>query len=189
MVTTAATSTPHGALLPDVVMEDADGAEHRLHELLGDGPTLVAVVCNHCPYVQHIEHALGAVAKEARERGVTTVAVVSNDLTTHPEDGPDGMREQAVRAGWDFPYLRDREHALAIAIGAVCTPDLFLYDGQRRLVHRGAFDASTPRNGEPLTGADLRAAIDAVLGGDAVPEGLTPSLGCSIKWTDGLAPQ
>ncbi len=189
MVTTAATSTSQGAPLPDVVLEDADGVEQRLHDLLGDGPTLVAIVCNHCPYVQHIERALGEVAAEARGRGLTTIAVVSNDLTTHPEDGPEGMRDQAARAGWDFPYLRDREHALALAIGAVCTPDLFLYDARRRLMHRGAFDASTPSNGEPLTGVDLGAAIDAVLAGDAIPQGLTPSLGCSIKWTDGFAPE
>lgn len=189
MATTPTTPTSYGTPIPDVTLEDADGVAHRLHDLLGDGPTLLAVVCNHCPYVQHIERALGELAAAARGRGLTTIAVVSNDVTTHPEDGPDGMREQAARAGWDFPYLSDRDHALALAIGAVCTPDLFLYDAQRRLAHRGAFDASTPGNGEPLTGADLRAAIDAVLAGDAVPEGLTPSLGCGIKWTDGLAPQ
>lgn len=188
MVTTTATTTPHGAALPDAVLEDAGGVEHRLHDLLGDGPTLLAVVCNHCPYVQHIERALGALAAEARGRGLTTIAVVTNDLATYPEDGPEGMREQAARAGWDFPYLRDRDHALALAIGAVCTPDLFLYDAGRRLVHRGALDGSTPRNDEPLTGDDLRAAIEAVLAGAPVPEGLAPSLGCSIKWTDGSDP-
>ena len=189
MVTTAATDLGSGAPLPDVILEDADGGEHRLHDLLGDGPTLLAVVCNHCPYVQHIERPFGALVADLRSRGLTTIAVVSNDLSTHPEDGPDGMRAQAERAGWDFPYLRDPEHTLALAIGAVCTPDLFVYDADRRLVHRGAFDASTPRNGVPLTGDDLRRALEAVLAGAAVPEGLAPPLGCSIKWTDGLGPE
>lgn len=161
---------------------------HRLEALLGDGPTLLAFMCNHCPYVQHIEVAFGEVVAEYRERGLTTIAVVSNDAVGYPQDGPVGMREQSARSAWDFPYLRDQEHALALAVGAVCTPDLFVYDGQRRLFHRGAFDASSPRNGEPLTGGDLRAALDAVLAGRPAPADLTPSLGCGIKWTEGLAP-
>jgi peroxiredoxin len=188
MATTIAAGRGSGAPLPDVSLEDADGAPHRLRDLLGDGPTLLAVVCNHCPYVQHIERAFGALATEMRPRGLTTIAVVSNDVGAYPEDGPDGMRTQAQRAGWDFPYLRDPEHALALAIGAVCTPDLFVYDAARRLVHRGAFDGSSPRNDVPLTGDDLRRALDAVLAGEEVPDGLAPSLGCSIKWTDGLGP-
>jgi thiol-disulfide isomerase/thioredoxin len=189
MATTTSPPTPLGSLLPDAVLLDADGVDHRLSQLLGDGPTLLAFVCNHCPYVQHIEVALGEFAAEYSARGLTTIAVVSNDPVGHPQDGPDGMREQAMRAGWDFPYLRDQDHVLALAVGAVCTPDLFLYDGERRLFHRGAFDASSPRNGEPLTGADLRAALDAVLAGAPAPADLTPSLGCGIKWAEGLAPQ
>jgi peroxiredoxin len=189
MATTAATFTERGAPLPDLELDDADGAAHRLHALLGDGPTLLAFVCNHCPYVQHIEQTLGAMVAEYAARGLTTIAVVSNDPVGYPQDGPDGMREQAERAGWSFPYLRDRDHALALAAGAVCTPDLFVYDAERRLAHRGAFDGSTPRNDLGPTGADLRAALDAVLRGAEVPEGLTPSLGCGIKWAEGLAPQ
>lgn len=184
----SSTGTPRGALLPDLELDDADGAVHRLHSLLGDGPSLVAFLCNHCPYVQHIEVPFGALAAEYAARGVTTIAVVSNDPVGYPQDGPDGMREQIARAGWSFPYLRDREHALALAVGAVCTPDLFVYDGQRRLFHRGAFDGSTPKNGEPLTGDDLRTALDAVLAGSDVPDGLTPSLGCGIKWAEGFDP-
>lgn len=189
MATTAADTTPLGAALPDLTLHDADGVPHALAALAGDGPTLLAFVCEHCPYVRHIEQTLGDVAREFRARGVTTIAVVPNDPVTYPQDGPDGMREQAARAGWDFPYLRDPEHALALAVGAVCTPDLFVYDASHRLVHRGALDASTPRNGEPLTGADLRAALAAVVDGRAVPDGLTPSLGCGIKWAEGRAPQ
>ena len=176
-------------MLPDLELEDVDGATHRLHTLLGDGPTLLAFVCNHCPYVQHIERGLGELVAEYRVRGVTTIAVVSNDPVGYPQDGPEGMREQARRAGWGFPYLRDRDHALALAVGAVCTPDLFLYGTDRRLFHRGAFDASTPSNGVELTGADLRAAIEALLAGAQLPAGLAPSLGCGIKWAEGLAPE
>lgn len=189
MVATTAPGARPGSPLPDVTLPDADGVAHRLHDLLGAGPTLLAVVCNHCPYVQHIEHALGAMAAEFRPRGLATIAVTTNDVAEYPDDGPEGMRAQSARAGWGFPYLYDAEHALALEIGAVCTPDLFVYDASRRLAHRGAFDASTPRNGQPLTGDDLRRAIEAVLAGDAVPEGLTPSLGCSIKWMDGRAPE
>lgn len=188
MVTTTATTTPYGAAIPDVVLDDVDGVAHRLHDLLGSGPTLLAIVCDHCPYVRHIERLLGEVAEEYRGRGLTTIAIVSNDPVTYPEDGPEGMRAQVERAGWRFPYLQDRAHGLALAVGAVCTPDLFLYDADRRLVHRGALDGSTPRNGEPLTGHDLRTALDAVLDGRPVPGDLAPSLGCSIKWAEGPGP-
>jgi peroxiredoxin len=184
MATTTSAAAEAGALLPDVELDDADGVAHRLHALLGDGPTVLAFMCDHCPYVRHVERAFGELAAEYRARGVTTVVVVSNDPIAYPQDGPEGMRAQMRRAGWDLPYLRDREHVLARAVGAVCTPDLFVYDADRRLFHRGAFDASTPRNDEPLTGADLRSALDAVLSGAAVPGGLAPSLGCGIKWAE-----
>jgi len=188
MPATTAPPTPMGSPMPTGVLVDPDGVQHRLEDLLGDGPTLLAFLCNHCPYVQHIEQAFGALVEEYRERGVGVIAVMSNDLAEYPQDGPEGMREQIGRAGWTFPYLLDQDHVVALAAGAVCTPDLFLYGADRRLVHRGAFDASSPSNGEPLTGADLRAALDAVLEGAAVPEGLTPSLGCGIKWAEGSAP-
>jgi len=180
--------SPLGQPLPDVELEAVGGARVRLSSLLGDGPLLLAFMANHCPYVQHIERAFGEVADEYRSRGLTVIAVASNDVAAYPEDGPDGMREQAERAGWSFPSMRDPDHALALAVGAVCTPDLFVYDAERRLVHRGAFDASSPRNGLTLTGADLRAALEAVHDGRPVPAGLTPSLGCGIKWRPGSEP-
>jgi len=189
MATISSPPTPIGSPLPDATLEDLDGVAHRLADLLGDGPTLIAFMCNHCPYVQHVELAFGELADEYIARGVSIIAVVSNDPVGYPQDGPDGMREQIARAGWRFPYLRDPEHVFALAMGAVCTPDLFVFDGQRQLVHRGAFDASSPRNGQPLNGADLRTALDAVLAGQPVPEGLTPSLGCGIKWAEGFAPE
>jgi peroxiredoxin len=188
MAETPTLPTPIGSPMPSGVLVDPDGVTRRLEDLLGDGPTLLAFLCSHCPYVQHIEQAFGAMAAEYQRRGVGVIAVMPNDLAEYPQDGPEGMREQIERAGWTFPYLLDQDHALALAAGAVCTPDLFLYDADRRLAHRGAFDASSPRNGEPLTGKDLRAALDAVLAGAPVPEGLTPSLGCGIKWAEGSAP-
>jgi len=190
MVAMAASApTPVGSPLPDATLYDVDGVEHRLFDLLGHGPVLLAFVCNHCPYVQHIERAFGVMAREYAARGVRVIAVAPNDTVEYPQDGPDGMRAQIARAGWEFPYLQDRDHELALRVGAVCTPDLFLYDSDRRLVHRGGFDDSSPRNGRPLTGADLRAALDAVLSGATVPEGLAPSLGCGIKWAEGSAPE
>jgi hypothetical protein len=171
------------------VLEDAHGAAHRGADLHGSGATLIAFVCNHCPYVQHIERAFGELVGQYRERGLSVIAVVSNDPVSYPQDGPDGMREQSVRARWDFPYLRDVEQTFAQALGAVCTPDLFLYGSDGRLAHRGGFDASSPRNAQSLTGADLRTALDAVLAGSHVPAGLAPALGCSIKWAEGRAPQ
>jgi len=182
------TSTTLGASLPDVTLADADGVRHRIADLAGGGPLVLAFVCNHCPYVRHVEAAFGAFATEAIARGVAVVAVVPNDLASYPQDGPEGMREQQERAGWDFPYLLDEDHTLALAVGAVCTPDLFLYDGEGVLVHRGAFDGSTPGNNVELTGADLRAAVDALLAGDAIPTGLAPAIGCGIKWADGREP-
>ena len=189
MVTTTSPPAAVGSELPDAVLQDADGVPHRLDDLIGDGPTVLAFVSDHCPFVRHIEHALGAVADEAAARGVSVIAVVPNDPVTYPQDGPEGMRAQVRRAGWAFPYLRDPDQSLARAVGAVCTPDLFLYGADRRLAHRGGLDASSPGNGVPVTGEHLRRALDAVLAGLPVPDGLAPSLGCSIKWSEDPEPR
>lgn len=185
---TVSDPTPLGTALPDATLVDAEGGEHELHELAGTGPVLVAFLANHCPYVVHIERVFGEVTAELIEQGLTVIGVSSNDPSTHPQDGPDGMRAQAERAGWTFPYLRDPDQRLARAIGAVCTPDLFLFDAQRRLAYRGAFDGSTPGNGVELTGADLRAAATAVLAGGPAPTEQRPAMGCGIKWAPGSGP-
>lgn len=177
-----------GAPLPDVTLPDADGRPHRLHDLAAGRPLLLAFMCNHCPYVRHLEAAFGAAARELVARGVAVVAVVSNDLDAHPEDDVAGMREQASRAGWDLPYLVDRDQTLALALGAACTPDLFLFDASGLLAHRGAFDGSTPGNGLLVTGDAVRRAVDAVLAGAPVPDDLPPALGCGIKWLPGNQP-
>jgi thiol-disulfide isomerase/thioredoxin len=177
-----------GSPLPDATLTDPDAVPHSLRALADGVPLLLAFVSNHCPYVRHIERALGALAAEYRPSGVVTVGVASNDVRNHPEDDVEGMREQVARAGWDFAYLVDADQSLALAVGALCTPDLFLYDADGRLFYRGAFDESSPSNGRPLTGADLRAALDAVVAGAPAPEHQRPAMGCSIKWLEGNAP-
>ena len=185
---TVSDATPLGTPLPDATLIDGDDVRHRLHDLAGAGPVLVAFLANHCPYVVHIERAFGEVTAELTEQGLQVIGVSSNDTSSHPQDGPAGMLAQVERAGWGFPYLRDPDQSLARAIGAVCTPDLFLFDAQRQLCYRGAFDGSTPGNGIPLTGTDLRAAARAVLAGAPPPEEQRPAMGCGIKWTQGQAP-
>jgi thiol-disulfide isomerase/thioredoxin len=180
--------TPLGTPLPDRSLRDAVDEAHDLHSLAAGAPLLVAFVCNHCPYVRHIETALGAFAREYATRGLSIVGIMANDVDSHPEDGPDGMREQSARAGWDFPVLVDPEQVVALELGAACTPDLFLFDAAGALVHRGAFDGSTPGNGVPVDGSALRVAVDAVLAGAPVPADLPPAIGCGIKWSPGNEP-
>ncbi len=182
--------TQLGAPLPDLVLRDVDGAEVALQDLQGGGPLVIVFSANHCPYVRHVEGLLGSMADDLSPAGVAFVAIASNDVDTYPDDDAPGMREQAARAGWNFPYLvDDDQHSAAHAFGAVCTPDFFVYGADRRLAYRGAFDASTPKNGEPLTGDLLRGAIDATLRGESVPEPQRPAMGCGIKWRPGHEPE
>jgi peroxiredoxin len=174
------TMVPLGTPVPDVTLPDLDGDLVRLPDHAGGLPLLVVFAANHCPYVRWVEAELGRVV--AAHDGLRAVAISSNDVVAYPDDGPDGMRQQQVRAGWDFPYLRDGDQGAARAFGAACTPDLFLFDAHGRLAYRGAFDASTPKNGQPLTGALLRSAIEDVLAGRPVPEPHRPAMGCGIKW-------
>jgi AhpC/TSA family len=156
------------------------GATLRRDDLAAAPALLVAFVCNHCPYVRHVETVLGVVLSDFPD--LATVAVCTNDAEAYPDDRPEALAEQARRAGWAFPYLIDADQSVGAAFNAACTPDFFLYDSQRRLAYRGAFDESTPGNGKPVTGALLRAAIEHVLDGKPVPEPHRPSMGCSIKW-------
>lgn len=169
-----------GAPLPDVVLPDVDGQHLGLHSYAGGQTLLVVFACNHCPYVRWIERLLGQIVDSTA--GLRTIAINSNDAVAYPEDGPAGMQEQIVRAAWTFPYLIDADQEAARTFGAVCTPDFFLYDSAGLLAYRGAFDASTPKNGQPLDGQLLQAAIDHVLAGRSVPEPHRPSMGCGIKW-------
>ena len=178
---------PLGTPAHDFELPSADGTPVKLAGLDGRA-LLVMFLCNHCPYVRHVERALGAMVAEYAERDVAAAGICSNDLGAYPEDGPDGMAEQARRAGFGFPYLLDESQQVAAAYRAMCTPDLFVYGADRRLAYRGAFDDSTPRNGQPVTGALLRGALDLVLEGQPVPEPHRPSMGCSLKWRDGNQP-
>ena len=178
---------PLGTPAHDFELPSADGTPVKLADL--DGRALaVMFLCNHCPYVRHVERALGAMVAEYAERDVAAAGICSNDLGAYPEDGPDGMAEQARRAGFGFPYLLDESQQVAAAYRAMCTPDLFVYGADRRLAYRGAFDDSTPRNGQPVTGALLRQALDRTLEGQPVPEPHRPSMGCSLKWRPGSQP-
>lgn len=179
---------PLGTPMPDATLPDLDSNPVDLREYAQGQPILVVFACNHCPYVRHVEALLGEVLERARARGVRAVAINSNDTSRHPDDGPEGMREQVTRAGWSFPYLIDADQRAAKAFNAACTPDFFLYDAGGALAYRGAFDNSTPKNGEPLTGGLLEAAIEDVLAGRPVPEPHRPAMGCGIKWLPGNQP-
>ena len=171
---------PLGSAAPDFSLDDVAGRTVRLDDLAAAPALLVAFLCNHCPYVRHVERELGRVL--ARHPSLAVVGVCTNDADAYPEDRPERLADQAQRASWTFPYLVDSDQTVGGAYGAACTPDFFLYDADRRLAYRGAFDESTPGNGKPVTGALLDSAITHVLAGERVPEPHRPSMGCSIKW-------
>lgn len=171
---------PLGTPLPDFTLVDVAGVTIRSKDLRDAPGLLVAFLCNHCPYVRHIEAELGRVI--ARHPDLDVLGICTNDADAYPGDRPDQLAEQARRAVWTFPYLVDADQDLGRNLSAACTPDFFLYDGNGRLAYRGAFDESTPGNGKPVNGALLESAIDDVLAGRPVPEPHRPSVGCSIKW-------
>lgn len=178
---------PLGAPAPDFDLTAIDGGSVSLEDLKDSPATLVVFLSNHCPYVRHIEKGLGALAADYGAR-LSIVAICSNDSVNYPDDDPTHLAEQAARAGFTFPYLLDDTQEVAKAYKAACTPDFFLYDSRLKLVYRGEFDGSRPGNSVPVTGASLRAAIDALLEGGEVPAEQSPSLGCSIKWKPGNEP-
>ncbi len=184
----ASRMVPLGTPAPDFALPDLDGRTVALADLAAAPALLVAFLCNHCPYVKHVESTFGTLAAELSARGLAVVGVCSNDLGAYPEDGPAGMADQARRAGWEFPYLLDESQQVAVAYRAACTPDFFLYDADRRLGWRGQFDDSRPSTGGPVTGDTLRAAAEHVLAGRPVPEPHAPGMGCGIKWKPGNAP-
>jgi len=149
---------------------------------------LVAFWCNHCPFVQHVEDAFVAFAREYAAKGLAVVAIASNDVDAYPQDGPGPMRDRATAKRYGFPYLLDETQEVARAYRAACTPDFFLFDGERALAYRGQFDGSRPSNEQPVTGVDLRSAVDALLAGEEIDATQIPSVGCNIKWQPGKAP-
>jgi thiol-disulfide isomerase/thioredoxin len=176
-----------GTSAPEFSLPDPDG---RLHSLPGTASAfLVMFICNHCPFVKHVRDELAALGRDYAERGVAIVAINSNDVEKYPADGPDQMRQEVIEQGYNFPYLLDADQSVAKAYRAACTPDFYLFDGNRELVYRGQLDASRPGNSVPVDGRDLRAALDAVLDARPVDANQAPSIGCNIKWRPGNEPE
>jgi peroxiredoxin len=188
MVKTASTMRQLGAPAPDFSLLNVDGKTVSLSDFRGK-PTLVMFICNHCPFVKHIAGELAKLGAEYQAKGVAVVAINSNDASKYPDDSPERMVQEVELRGYTFPYLYDETQEVAKAYQAACTPDFFLFDKDHRLFYRGQLDASRPQNGIPVTGSDLRAALDAVLAGQPAPEKQVPSIGCNIKWREGEEPE
>ena len=183
MAQTASTMLALGTIAPDFVLTDVvSGKTVRRDAYRGKKALLVMFICAHCPYVKHIEKELAKLGKDYAGQPIGIVAISSNDVATNPADSPAGLKQQAETFGFNFPYLYDETQSVARAYDAACTPDLYLFDAGFKLVYRGQFDASRPGNGIPVSGKDLRAAIDTVLAGKPVPTDQNPSIGCNIKW-------
>ena len=187
MAATPSTMLALGTLMPDFKLPDFDGNTVSSASK-ADQPILIIFLCPHCPFVRHTRLEIGRFGRDYQPKGLVMFGINSNDTAAFPEDGPDGMREEAKIAGYTFPYLRDEAQEVAKLYKAACTPDIFLFDSNRRLVYRGQLDGSRPRNDFPVTGSDLRAAADAVLAGRLPPEDQKPSIGCNIKWKPGNEP-
>jgi peroxiredoxin len=188
MALTPSTMLALGTAAPDFGLPDTGGKMVALGDFKSSPALAVLFICNHCPYVKHIQSGLVKLARDYQPRGAAIVAISSNDVHNYPEDSPAKMAQEAKSAGYTFPYLYDESQAVAKAYQAACTPDIFLFDASRKLVYRGQFDDSRPGNGVPVTGKDLRAALDAVLAGQPVSPNQKASVGCNIKWKAGNAP-
>lgn len=175
-----------GTIAPEFTLPDPDG---EVHGLGSDADAyLVMFISNHCPFVKHVREELARLARDYLPRNVSIVAINSNDTTTHPADSPQKMKEEIANWGYQFPYVLDTDQSVAKSYRAACTPDFFLFDKNKQLVYRGQLDASRPSNNVPVTGEDLRAALDEVLAGRPVATDQVPSIGCNIKWTPGNEP-
>ena len=188
MALTPSTMLELGTAAPDFALPDTAGNVVTLSTFADCKALLVAFICNHCPYVKHVADAFAQLAQEYQAKGVGVAAINANDAANYAADSPAKMVDEAKARGYTFPYLFDETQEVAKAFEAACTPDFFLYDADHRLVYRGQFDDSRPSNDEPVTGADLRAAIEAVLAGEPVSSEQKPSIGCNIKWRPGNEP-
>jgi len=188
MALTPSTMLPLGTVAPDFSLPDTNGKTVSLADFKGAPALLVMFICNHCPYVIHIREGLAQLGRDYLAKGVAVAAISSNDVANYPADSPARMKDEAKSAGYTFPYLYDESQAVAKAYRAACTPDLFLFNRERKLVYRGQFDDARPGNSAPVTGKDLRAALDALLAGKPVGAAQKPSMGCNIKWKAGNAP-
>lgn len=185
MALTESTMLELGTEAPDFALTDVvTGKTIHRDDFKSSDALLVLFICAHCPYVKHVEKALAQFARDYANKPLAIVGISSNDADNYPADNPAGLKQQAQTVGFTFPYLYDETQSVAKAYDAVCTPDIFLFDKNRKLVYRGQFDESRPNSGIPVTGADLRAAVDAVLAGKPVPADQKPSIGCNIKWKE-----
>ncbi len=183
MARTESTMLPLGTAAPEFALPDVtSGLISKLDDFKDREALLVMFICQHCPFVQHVQKQLAELGRDYVKKSLGVVAISSNDADTFPEDGPEGLREQAAEYGFTFPYLFDESQAVARSYSAACTPDFFLFDRDRKLVYRGQLDDSRPGNEIPVTGKDLRAAIDATLAGKPASANQKPSIGCNIKW-------
>jgi peroxiredoxin len=188
MVKTASTMLPLGTEAPDFSLINVDGQTVARDDFRGAPALLVMFICNHCPFVKHIAEELARLGSEYQARGVAVVAINSNDASKYPDDSPEQMIHEVEQRGYVFPYLYDETQEVAHEYHAACTPDFYLFDKDFKLAYRGQLDSSRPGNGIPVTGEDLRRALDAVMAGQPVPEPHKPSIGCNIKWREGHEP-
>ena len=183
------TMLPLGTPAPDFNLKDViSGQEISLDSFIDKKALLVMFICRHCPYVKHVQEELTKLNRDYTNKSIGIVAISANDPGAYPEDAPESLKEQAQELGFTFPYCFDETQSIAKAYTAACTPDFFLFDNERGLVYRGQFDDSRPGNNVPITGKDLREAIDALLNDSPVSSDQKPSMGCSIKWKEGNQP-
>ncbi len=189
MVKTASTMLPLGTPAADFQLPNVDGSTVSLSDLRGKRALVVVFMCNHCPFVKHVVAELVRLNHDYASQGVQIVGISSNDIDAFPEDSPEAMKKEAAAQGYTFPYLFDETQSVAKAYKAACTPDFFVFDADHQLVYRGQLDDSRPKSGTPVTGADLRTALDNVLSGKPTAEIQRPSIGCNIKWKAGAEPE
>ncbi|MFC4219574.1 thioredoxin family protein [Flagellimonas marina] len=185
MARTPSNMLPLGTKAPDFeLLDTVSDQKLSLNQLKGEKGTVVMFICNHCPFVIHVNPEISKLGREYQPKGINFVAISSNDVENYPQDAPHLMKEKAQEMDYTFPYLYDETQEVAKAYDAACTPDFYLFDGNLKLVYRGQLDNSRPGNGVPLTGSDLRNAMDALLEGSAISADQKPSIGCNIKWIE-----
>lgn len=189
MALTPSTMLALGTAAPAFSLPNVDGKTVSLKDFANAPALMVVFMCNHCPYVKHVAAGLATLAREYQQKGVAVVGINPNDVANYPDDSPARMVEEAKARGYTFPYLFDSTQEVAKAYRAACTPDFYVFDRQHKLVYRGQLDSSRPNSGVPVTGGDIRAALDAVLAGTAVSADQKPSIGCNIKWKSGNEPE
>lgn len=183
MARTPSNMLPLGTVAPDFKLPDTiSGKVLSLDELRSDKATVIMFICNHCPFVKHVDKGIVALARDYQRKGVNFIGISANDVENYPQDAPDLMKIEAAKVGYSFPYLYDESQEVAKAYDAACTPDFYIFDKDLKCVYRGQLDDSRPGNGKPVTGRDMRLALDEILAGQPVSSTQIPSLGCNIKW-------